>query len=98
MVVVGHRVDDDRAAEDVVGGAAAEGDAEQTDVDVGDALGVRVQVVHVAEVVRTFAGLAMRHAAGVEVPATIDDHNERYRLWADYFAAEAEAIRARGLI
>lgn len=32
-------------------------------------------------------------AAGVEVPATIDDHEERYRLWADYFAVEAESIR-----
>ena len=30
---------------------------------------------------------------GVEVPAVIDDHEERYRLWADFFAVEAEAIR-----
>jgi hypothetical protein len=39
-------------------------------------------------------GLTVIIAAGVEVPATIDDHNERYRMWGDYFAAEAEAIRA----
>lgn len=37
-------------------------------------------------------GLTIIIAAGVEVPATIDDHEERYRLWADYFAVEAEAI------
>ena len=39
-------------------------------------------------------GLTVILASGLEVPATIDDHEERYRLWADYFAAEAEAIRA----
>ena len=39
------------------------------------------------------AGLAVIIAAGVEVPATIDDHDRRYALWADYFAIEAEAIR-----
>lgn len=38
-------------------------------------------------------GLTVIIAAGVEVPATINDHNERYRLWAEHFAAEAEAIR-----
>lgn len=38
-------------------------------------------------------GLTVIIASGVEVPATIDDHEERYRLWADYFSAEAEAIR-----
>lgn len=38
-------------------------------------------------------GLTVIIAAGVEVPAAIDDHNERHRLWADYFAAEAESIR-----
>lgn len=32
--------------------------------------------------------------AGVEVPAAINDHNDRYRLWADYFETEAEAIRS----
>lgn len=31
--------------------------------------------------------------AGEESPASINDHEERYRLWADYFAAEAEVIR-----
>ena len=40
------------------------------------------------------AGLTVLVAAGVEVPATIDDHEERYRLWGDYFAIEAEAVRA----
>lgn len=38
-------------------------------------------------------GLTVIIAAGVEVPAAIDDHEDRYRLWADYFASEAEAIR-----
>jgi len=38
------------------------------------------------------AGLTVILAAGVEIPATIDDHEERYRLWADYFAHEASAI------
>ena len=39
------------------------------------------------------ADLHVLNAAGVEVPATIDDHEARYRLWADFFAGEAEAIR-----
>lgn len=38
-------------------------------------------------------GLTVIIASGVEVAATIDDHEERYRLWADFFAVEAEAIR-----
>lgn len=38
-------------------------------------------------------GLTVIIAAGVEVPATIDDHERRYQLWADYFAAEVEAIK-----
>ena len=37
-------------------------------------------------------GLTVIIAAGVEVPATIDDHERRYALWADYFEIEAEAI------
>ncbi len=41
------------------------------------------------------AGLLVIVAAGVEVPAEIDDHEERYRLWSEYFAAEVEAIRGR---
>lgn len=40
-------------------------------------------------------GLGVINDAGVEFPATIDDHEARYRLWADYFAAEAEDIRLR---
>ena len=39
------------------------------------------------------AGLAVIIAAGVQIPAAIDDHEERYRLWADFFAVEAESIR-----
>lgn len=42
-------------------------------------------------------GLAVIVAAGTEIPAAIDDHEERYRLWAEYFAAEAMAIRMEGL-
>lgn len=38
-------------------------------------------------------GLTVIIASGVEVPAAIDDHEERYRLWADFFSVEAEAIR-----
>lgn len=38
-------------------------------------------------------GLAVILAAGVEVPAAIDDHEERYRLWAEFFEVEAESIR-----
>ena len=37
------------------------------------------------------AGLVVIVAAGVEMPAAIDDHEERYRLWAEYFAAEANS-------
>ncbi|WP_428827686.1 hypothetical protein ACLIKD_06760 [Azonexus sp. IMCC34842] len=39
------------------------------------------------------AGYTVIVAAGVEIPAAIDDHEERYRHWADYFALEAEAIQ-----
>ena len=39
-------------------------------------------------------GLTVIIAAGVEVSAAIDDYERRYQLWADYFAAEAEAIMA----
>ena len=39
------------------------------------------------------AGVAVIIAAGVEISAAIDDHEERYRLWADFFAIEAESIR-----
>lgn len=42
------------------------------------------------------AGLTIIIAAGVAVPATIDDHERRYQLWADYFSVEAEAIRRHG--
>ena len=39
------------------------------------------------------AGLTVT-VGGTEIPAAIDDAEERYGLWADYFAAEAEAIRS----
>ncbi|UCV15523.1 hypothetical protein [Quatrionicoccus australiensis] len=39
------------------------------------------------------AGYTVIVAAGVEIPAAIDDHEERYSLWADFFHIEAEAIR-----
>jgi hypothetical protein len=42
------------------------------------------------------AGMTIIIAAGVEVPAAIDDHEQRYRLWADFFASEAEAIQSNG--
>lgn len=34
------------------------------------------------------AGMTFIKAAGVEVPATIDDHEERYRVWDEYFTSE----------
>lgn len=40
-------------------------------------------------------GLTFIIAAGVEVPATIDDHEERYRAWADFFEIEAAAINEK---
>ena len=39
-------------------------------------------------------GLEVINAAGVPMPSTIDDHEERYRLWDQFFAEECEAIRA----
>ena len=38
-------------------------------------------------------GLEVINLAGVTVPATIDDHEERYQLWEQFFAEECEAIR-----
>ena len=40
-------------------------------------------------------GLTFIIAAGVEVPATIDDHEERYRAWAGFFEIEAAAIKEK---
>lgn len=37
--------------------------------------------------------LMISTAAGVSTPAAIHDLATRYRLWADFFAAESEAIR-----
>lgn len=42
------------------------------------------------------AGVMIAIADGVTISAAIDDHEERYRLWAEFFAAEAEAIRQLG--
>jgi len=39
------------------------------------------------------AGYTVIVAGGVEISAAIDDHEERYRRWADFFSIEAEAIR-----
>ena len=33
------------------------------------------------------------NAAGVKIPATIDDHEERYRYWAEFFEAEVMDIQ-----
>ncbi len=38
------------------------------------------------------AGYETITAAGVAIPAAIDDNAERFRVWAVYFASEAEAI------
>ena len=38
-------------------------------------------------------GLEIINLAGVPIPATIDDHEERYQLWDRFFAEECEAIR-----
>lgn len=39
------------------------------------------------------AGMKVVLAAGVEMPATIDDHEERYRLWDQFFDDEVADIR-----
>jgi hypothetical protein len=40
-------------------------------------------------------GLEFVTADGGTVPATIDDRDERYRLWDEFFAAEAEDVKYR---
>lgn len=41
-------------------------------------------------------GLEVITHAGVAIPATIDDHEERYRVWDTYFTSEnAEYEKAR---
>lgn len=37
-------------------------------------------------------GLVHFDAAGIEHPSTIDDHEERYRLWDGFFAEKARSI------
>jgi len=32
------------------------------------------------------------NASGVKIPATIDDHEERYRYWSEFFEAEVGDI------
>ena len=39
------------------------------------------------------AGVSVIIAAGVEMPASIDDHLERYRLWDEFFEVECDEIR-----
>ena len=41
------------------------------------------------------AGVSIITAAGVEMPATIDDHEERFRLWDAFFSAECREMLAR---
>lgn len=41
------------------------------------------------------AGYTFLNEQGVTIPATIDDHEERYRVWSNYFKDEAEIIRSR---
>lgn len=38
-------------------------------------------------------GLDVIKAAGVTVPAMIDNHEERIKLWSEFFAQSAKAIR-----
>ena len=40
-------------------------------------------------------GLTVILESGVEIPATIDDHEERYRAWADFFEIEASEIKEK---
>lgn len=40
-------------------------------------------------------GLTFITAAGVEVPAMIDNYEDRIKCWTNYFAACASEIRAR---
>lgn len=40
-------------------------------------------------------GVEVITAAGVAMPATIDDHQERYRLWGSFFDSECQEIRVR---
>ena len=39
-------------------------------------------------------GLEIIVAAGLTMPATIDDHMERYRLWDGFFESECQEIQA----
>lgn len=40
-------------------------------------------------------GLTLINQAGVEVPAMIDNYEDRIKAWTDYFSACASEIRAR---
>ena len=48
---------------------------------------IRADITPGPDILRS--GLDVINAAGVTVPAMIDDHEERYRLWAGFFAAWA---------
>ncbi len=52
---------------------------------------LRRDLVHGPDLLRE--GLTVIISPGVEVSVAIDDHEERYRLWSDFFGLEAEAIR-----
>ena len=39
-------------------------------------------------------GLEIIVAAGLTMPATIDDHLERYKLWDEFFEVECQEIQA----
>ena len=39
------------------------------------------------------AGIAVITAAGIEMPVTIDDHEERFRLWDAFFSVECQEMR-----
>ena len=40
-------------------------------------------------------GVEAINAAGVVVPVTIDSNEERYKVWSNYFSAEAKDIKSR---
>lgn len=57
---------------------------------------IRTDLTHGPDQLRK--GLTVINAAGVEVPAMIDDHEARYKLWADFFKAEANEMRSESVV
>src|SRR5690606_32273807 len=81
--------------EDVVGRAAAQGDAGEVRVHVGHALRVGDQVVVVAGMVRALAGAAVRLRGGVEVAAgAAGIDRAAVALLVDVEAVAAAALQA----